>query len=170
MEQSVLMAEIGAPQGIKGEVRMRCFAADPSKLKSYGPLHSEDGRIFKIKKMRAAKGGFKGGFIVRFEGIETRDQAESLRHVKLYVHRKALPENTEQDEFYIADLIGLAVLDESGEMLGRVRAVPDFGAGSLLEIAPESGASWYVTFSRENVPHIDFAKGTIIVRPPAQTD
>jgi len=159
LENPVQLAVIGAAHGIKGEVRVKTFTEDPMALRSYGPLHAADGRVFTVAGIRPAK----DVVIVRFDGVTDRNMAEVLNGEALFVDRSALPEELEEEEFYHADLIGMAAFDETGESLGRVVAVHNFGAGDLLEIRPRSGQTMMVPFTREAVPEVDLAEGTVRV-------
>jgi 16S rRNA processing protein RimM len=111
----------------------------------------------------------KGGLVARAEEVATREQAEALRGLKLFIPRDILPE-AEEDEFYVADLVGLDVETPEGEPLGRVRSVHDFGAGDLLEIAPPQGATWWLPFTRAAVPEVRLAERKVIAVPPAETE
>ena len=163
----VCLGQIGAAHGVRGEVRLRSFTADPAAITSYGPLETEDGRVFEIESLRPAK----DHFVVRISGITDRNAAERLANTKLYVPRERLPAPSEPDEFYHADLIGLAVVDRSGRQLGAVVAVHNFGAGDLIEMRPEAGdKTEFVPFDETNVPVVDLAAGRIVVDPPAGQD
>jgi len=107
--------------------------------------------------------------VVRVKEVETREQAEGLRGLRLYVPRDAFPAPGE-DEYYLVDLIGLAVCTPQGEHLGVVREVRDFGAGDLLEIQPEVGASWWLPFTRETVPDVRIAERLIIAVRPEEVE
>ncbi len=158
----VLMAEIGAAHGIRGEVRVKPHGDDPMALADYGPLETEDGtRSFEILSLRPQK----HMLIVRFKGVNDRNAAEALTRTRLYVPRERLPE-PDEDDFYHADLIGLQVYDESGELLGKVATIANFGAGDLLEIRPVGSTSFFLPFTREVVPEIDIANGRILAVPP----
>jgi len=149
--------------GVRGEVRVTAYTAEPLALLDYKTLLKQDGSVaLTLTSGRAAK----GGVVARAREVETREQAEALRGLKLYIPRTALPE-PDEDEFYITDLVGLAVVDVAGEPLGRIKSVQDFGAGDLLEIAPaEGGATWYLPFTREAVPQVRLAEGVLVgVRP-----
>jgi 16S rRNA processing protein RimM len=158
----ILLATIGAAHGVKGEVRVKSFSADPLALGNYGPLAAEDGRHLEIERLRPSK----GVLIVKFRGIDDRNAAEALNGLSLYVARNALPA-AEDDEFYHADLIGLEAVTPEGEPLGMVVAVHDFGAGDLLDIAPSRGPSILVPFTKSAVPEIDLAAGRMTVVPPS---
>ena len=158
--QAVLLAMIGAPHGVRGEVRVKSFTADPTSLGDYGPLTAADGRRFDIERLRPAK----QVVIAKFRGIDDRDSAEALNGTELYVDREALPA-ADEDEFYHADLIGLTALGEAGEALGTIVAIHDFGAGDILEIATARGPSLLVPFTRAAVPVVDITGGRVIVSP-----
>lgn len=159
----VQMAVIGAPHGIRGELRVRSFTADPLALADYGPLHAEDGRRFEILDIRLQK----DMVVVRFNGVADRTAAEALTGTALFVDREALPDDLEEEEFYHADLIGLAVFGPDGAPIGKVVAIQDFGGGEILEIARGGRATAMVPFTRAAVPEIDIAAGRLTVDPIA---
>jgi 16S rRNA processing protein RimM len=158
----VCLGQIGAAHGVRGEVRLRSFTSDPQAIAGYGPLETEDGRIFEIEAMRPAK----DHFVASLSGICDRGAAEQLANVKLYVPRERLPEPEEPDEFYHADLIGLAVLDPAGKSLGTVIAVHNFGAGDLIEVRVDgAGKTELIPFDEAHVPVVDVPAGRIVVSP-----
>lgn len=163
MPDLILVGRIAGAFGVKGEIRISAYTADPMALVAYRDLRREDGApALTLTAGRAAK----GGIVARAKEVETREQAEALRGLRLYVPRAALPA-PEEDEFYVADLVGLAAEGVSGEPLGQVKSVQNFGAGDLLEIQPPDGASWWLPFTREAVPEVRIGEGKIIaVRPP----
>ena len=165
MSTRLLIAQIGAAHGVRGEVRVKAFTEDPMSVVGYGPLESEDGtRRFEIEAARPAK----DVLVVRLKGVGSRDAAEALKNTRLYVSRDKLPKPAD-DEFYVADLVGLAAHRQSGEAFGTVKAVHNFGAGDLLEIEPAPGADTIMLpFSEATVPAIDIAAGKIVVEPPAE--
>ena len=159
----ILIARIGAAHGVRGEVRVKPFGLDGEGIGDHGPLRSIDGkRILTVDRVRAIAGGM---VIAKFVGIDDRTAAERLNHLDLYVERSALPE-PDEDEFYHADLIGLAVVTVSGEPVGRVMAVQDFGAGDLLEVDRPGKSSVFVPFTKAVVPRVDLAQGQVVVDPP----
>jgi 16S rRNA processing protein RimM len=163
-DTKILLAQIGAPHGIKGEVRVKPFG-EPEMLDQYGKLETRDGKKFKIKRMRPQK----NMMVVKFEGVNTREEAEALNRVELYIDRAKLPELEDEDEFYIEDLIGMDVQDEDGETIGTVLTVSNFGAGDMIEVKPtNSSSTHYLPFTKEVVPEIDFEKGSLKVVPPAE--
>ena len=88
-----------------------------------------------------------------------------------YVDRDRLPPPEDEDEFYLADLIGLSAVTPEGEVLGTVKSVQDFGAGDILEIDPAlGGQTWYLSFTREAVPIVDIAGGKITVVRPTEIE
>lgn len=161
-DQKVLMARIGAAHGIRGEVRVKPYGDDPLSFADYGILTTKDGKTsFEVEKARVQK----TVVVTRFKGITDRNQAEALNGVDLYIDRDQLPE-PDEDEFYYSDLTGLAVVDLSGETLGTVIAVQDFGAGDLLEVRPKRGRSFYVPFTKEFVPEVSLSEGMVRVDLP----
>lgn len=159
LKNPVLMATIGAAHGIKGEVRVKTFTGEPLALGDYGRLHASDGRTFAIRDLRPQK----DMLVVRFEGVTDRNAAEALNGTELFVDRSVLPDDLEEDEFYHADLIGLAVVDEMGEKIGTIRALHDFGGGDIIEIATSGGRSELIPFTKAAVPAIDVAGGTVTI-------
>ena len=170
-ENPVLLAQIGAPHGVKGEVRVKSFTGDPMALADYGPLYAADGRKFKIVRLRPAN----SVLVVKFKGFNWRDEVEKLNRLELFVDRTVLPDDNEDDEFYVIDLVGMDVLNEVDKMVGTVIDIPNFGAGDMLEIRPiaedgKQGQSYYLPFTKAVVPKIDFDKGTLQVIPPDEID
>lgn len=153
LKNPIQMAVIGAPHGVKGEVRVKTFTEDPLGLGDYGPLCDADGRVFTLSDIRAAK----NVVVVRFREVTSREQAEALNGTALFVDRSALPEQLEEEEFYHADLIGLHVEDETGETLGQVTAVHDFGGGDILEVSLSGKAVAMIPFTKAAVPTVDIA-------------
>jgi 16S rRNA processing protein RimM len=161
----ICLGQIGAPHGVRGEVRLRSFTADPEAIAAYGPLETDDGRIFEIESLRPAS----GHFVATFAGISSRSAAEKLVNIKLYVPRGRLPEPAADDEFYHADLVGLAVVDRAGLEIGSVVAVHNFGAGDLIELRLNaSNKTELVPFDEATVPEIDLAAGRLVVELPAE--
>jgi 16S rRNA processing protein RimM len=163
MASRVLVAEIGAAHGLRGEVKLWSFTEDPMAVQGYGVLEGEDGRTFTIESLKPAK----GHVIARLAGVSDRTGAEALRGVKLYVPRERLPA-PEDETFYYADLIGLAAVTGDGRTLGKVVAVHNFGAGDLIEVEAGSGTVM-LPFTAAVVPEVDLAAGRLVVDPPAGT-
>ncbi len=161
----VILARIGAPHGVRGEVRLKSFAETPADVAAYGPLVTADGRSFTITALRPASGPAPDMFVVRLKGVDDREAAAALTGLDLSVARDRLPDAGEET-FYHADLVGLAAATQDGSPLGTVVAVQDYGAGDLLEIRPENGPALLVPFTRAIVPEIDLAGGRIVVDPP----
>jgi len=165
-EPLILVGRVAGAFGVRGEVRLTSFTAEPEALLDYKALKREDGSpALTLTSGRPAK----GGLVVRAAEVDTREQAEALRGLKLYIDRDALPE-PEEDEFYVTDLIGLDAVTPEGELLGRIRNVQDFGAGDLLEIQPAEGASWYLPFTREAVPEVRISEGRLVAMKPDETE
>lgn len=153
--------------GVRGEVRITTFAEDPMALARYRVLVRKDGApALTILGARPTK----GGIIARAKEVETKEQADALRGLQLYVSRDVLPP-PEEDEFYYDDLIGLAVEGLDGEAIGTVKSVQNFGAGDLLEIAPAAGGpTWWLPFTKEAVPEVRLAEGKLIAVRPQETE
>nr|WP_041755992.1 ribosome maturation factor RimM [Bradyrhizobium sp. ORS 278] len=166
MSKLICVARIGAAHGVRGEVRLWTFTEDPLAVLHYGPLTTKDGsRSFEVTKAREAK----DHLVASFKGITDRNAAERLNGVELYVPRDRLPE-TDDDEYYHADLIGLAAETTAGAPLGRVLAIHNFGAGDIIEIAPPSGSTLMLPFTNAVVPTVDLAGGRVIIELPDEID
>jgi 16S rRNA processing protein RimM len=152
---------IGA-QGLKGAVKAKIFTAAPEALTRYGALHDRTGRRFEITHLRPGK---PSEAVLTFAGIDSREAAEALKGVSLYIARDALPA-TAGDEFYHADLIGLEAQDGEGRILGKVQGVHNFGAGDVIEIGRPDGDNFLMAFTRETVPVIDVPGGRIVIAVP----
>jgi 16S rRNA processing protein RimM len=162
----VCVARIGAAHGVRGAVKLWIFTEDPLAVKRYGPLSTRDGtRQFEIASAREAK----GHLVAQLEGITTRDEAERLNGLELYVPREKLPA-TDEDEYYHADLIGLAAVTTADEPLGRVVAIHNFGAGDILEIAPPQGATMLLPFTNAVVPTVDISGGRVLIELPQEIE
>ncbi len=165
MAERILVAQIGAPHGIRGEVRLWSFTESPMAVKDYGALESEDGtQTFAIEALRPGK----DFLVARLAGVSDRAAAERLRNLKLYVPRDRLPAPEDGDTFYHVDLIGLAAVATDGRNLGTVCAVHDFGAGDLIEVLA-GDARVMLPFTDAVVPEVDLAAGRLIVDPPEGT-
>jgi len=163
MKNPVQMATIGAPHGIKGELRVKTFTGDPAALGDYGPLFDEAGRRFTVASVRPA--GTVA--VVRFKEVGDRSAAEALTGTALFLDRSALPEPEDDDEFYHADLVGLTVQDKAGGRIGEVAMVQNFGGGDLLEIRLPSGRDVLIPFTRAAVPRVALSAGFVEVDPAA---
>lgn len=163
-EQRICVARLGAAHGVRGEVKLWSFTADPAAVAGYGPFETADGRVVEIEALRPAK----EFFVARLKGVADRDAAERLRNAELFVPRERLPAPADSDEFYHADLIGLAVVDASGAALGSVVALHNFGAGDIIEVRrAESRDTVMLPFTQAAVPEIDVAGGRIVVAAEA---
>lgn len=167
MAKLILVGRVSGGFGVRGEVRIGTYTDDPMALARYRTLLREDGApALTVAGARPAK----GGIVARCPEVASKEAADALRGLRLYVPREALPA-TEEDEFYLADLIGLAAVTADGETLGRVKAAPNFGAGDILEIDPGGGRpTLYLPFTREAVPEVRLDEGRVIVAPPAEVE
>jgi 16S rRNA processing protein RimM len=158
----VCVGVVTGAHGVCGAVRIKSFTERPQDVAAYGPLGDESGeRRFDLQLTGSAKGVVIG----RFAGIDDRDRAAALRGQRLYLPRAALPP-TEEEEYYHADLIGLAAMLMDGTALGRVRAIHDFGAGDTLEIERSDAPPAMVPFTRAVVPAVEIAAGRLVIDPP----
>ena len=162
-DRLILVGQVAGGFGVKGEVRVTAYTADPLALTAYGPQLRADGSVgLTLTTARPDKNGVVG----RAREIAAKEQADAMRGLKLYVPRDRFPE-PEEDEFYLADLIGLEARDGADAVIGRVKSVQNFGASDMLEIAPASGGqTWYLPFTREAAPELHIADGWLrVVRP-----
>ena len=167
MAERICVAQIAGAHGLRGEVKLKSFTADPLAVVRYGPLTSEDGAVLlEIETARPAK----GHLVARLRGVSDRDAAQRLAGLRLFVPRSRLPAAA-ADEFYHADLIGRAAVTADGGAIGTVLAIHDFGAGDILELRPASGgATILLPFTEAFVPVVDIAGGRLVVAPPAESD
>ena len=166
MPAQICIARLGAAHGVRGAVKLWTFTEDPLAVKAYGPLLTKDGaRSFEVATAREAK----GHLVATLKGIATREDAERLNGLELYVARDKLPD-TDEDEYYHADLIGLAAVNAANEPIGRVAAIHNFGAGDIIEIAPPSGATMLLPFTHAVVPTVDLAAGRVVIELPAEIE
>jgi len=166
MPSQICVARIGAAHGVRGAVKLWTFTEDPLAVARYGPLSTQDGaRQFELTQAREAK----DHLVATFKGVTTRNDAERLNGIELYVARNGLPA-TDEDEYYHADLIGLAAITAANEPLGEVIAIHNFGAGDIIEIAPPAGTSIMLPFSNAVVPTVDLAAGRVVIALPEEID
>ena len=167
MSDMICVGAISGSFGVKGEVRLKSFCAEPEALASYGPLSTEDGsRMFTIKLTRPVAGGLGA----RLSGVTTKEEADALKGVSLFVARAKLP-SLPDDEYYHNDLIGLEARDTGGVLLGTVQTVQNHGAGDLLEIMGAGlKTALLLPFTMANVPTVDLASRRIVVDLPEGLD
>ncbi len=170
----VLRGEFGRAPGLKGEVRLKSHPGDPLAIASSGPWQTADSRSVTLRSVRQAAGDQPDLLVARIAGVETRDAAEALNRVQLFAPRERLGEPADEDEFFLADLIGLSARSEAGETIGAVVEVPNYGGGDLLEIAPSRGPTILVPFTKAFVPVLDLKGGYLVVADgalaPAEPD
>lgn len=162
-DELICVGAISGAYGVRGEVRVKSFCADPEDIEAYSPLQSEDGsRRFSLAILRP----IKNGFVVRIAEVATKEEADALKGTQLFALRDQLP-HLPDDEFYYTDLVGLEVFDTGGAALGRVKSVQNHGASDLLEVhAPGATATVLVPFTKTVVPTVDLAAGRIVADPP----
>jgi 16S rRNA processing protein RimM len=166
MAGHICIARIGAAHGVRGAVKLWTFTEDPLAVRAYGPLMTKDGaRSFEVASAREAK----GHLVATLKGVGSREDAERLNGIELYVAREKLPA-TGQDEYYHADLIGLAAVTPAKASLGRVVAIHNFGAGDIIEIAPPHGPTLLLPFTNAVVPTVDLAGGSVVIELPDEIE
>ena len=162
----ICVARIGAAHGVRGAVKLWTFTGDPLAVKDYGPLTTRDGaRQFEVAHARAAK----DHLVATFKGVTSREDAERLNGIELYIARDKLPD-TGDDEYYHADLIGLAAVNAADQPIGRVHAIHNFGAGDIIEIAPPHGPTLLLPFTNAVVPTVDLAGGRVVIELPREVE
>ncbi len=163
MDNMICVGAIAGAFGVHGDVRIKSFTAHPEDIAAYGALTTEDGaRSFDVE----ITGQIKNGMSARLTGVQTKEQADALRGVRLYADRAQLPKLPD-DEYYHTDLIGLEVYDTGGTLLGRVKDVLNHGASDLLEIqGPHLKDTVLLPFTLEAVPTVDLTSGRIVADPP----
>ncbi|MEL6200758.1 MAG: ribosome maturation factor RimM [Pseudomonadota bacterium] len=162
----VLMGVVGAPHGVKGQVRVKSYTCDPLAIGDYGPLLTKDGRSLEVSNAQQSK----NVIVVTFKQIRFRDEAEALKGTELFVTRDQLPDDQlEEDEFFVEDLIGMAVVTESGSAFGTVQDVPNYGAGDLVEVKLEGSIKTELyAFEMAVFPTIDFEERRMVIVPPGE--
>ena len=162
-EAMIIIGAIAGAFGVKGEVRLKSFTSDPEAIADYSPVFTEDGsRIFEVR----LTGQLKNAFSAKLSGVHTKEQADGLRGLQLFVPRSKFPKLPD-DEFYYADLVGISVFNSDGTELGQIKAVQNHGATDLLEISTwETNQSVLLPFTQINVPTVDISSGKIIIDPP----
>lgn len=166
--RKLLMGRIGAAHGIKGEVRIQSFTEDPLAIMDYGPLATnKPGLSIEILDARTTT----NVLVARIKGVPDRNAAEKLNGVELYIDRDLLPQIEDEDDFYHADLIGLDARLADGTRLGEIIAVPNFGAGDMLEIRGKSGGETrFIPFTKAAVPEVHIGAGYVVVEPPLEVE
>jgi 16S rRNA processing protein RimM len=160
----ICVARIGAPHGVRGAVKLWTFTEDPLAVTDYGPLKTKDGgRTLEVDTVREAS----GHLVATFKNVTSREDAERLNGIELYIPRDRLPE-PEDGEYYHADLIGLAAVDAAGTAIGKVLAIHNFGAGDIIEIAPLQGNSLLLPFTDAVVPTVDLKAGHVVIEMPGE--
>ena len=166
-DRLVLVGVFGAPQGVRGEIRVQSFTGEAKAIGAYGPLTDASGaNVFAFERLRALKNDM---LVAKVEGVGTRDAAALLTGVELFARRSRLPP-PKADEFYCDDLVGLEAVTPAGEPVGRVASLLNYGAGDILEIETTDGDALLLPFTKAVAPKIDFDAGRIVVAPPAEVD
>jgi 16S rRNA processing protein RimM len=167
-DRLILMGVFGAPQGVRGEIRVKSLTGEPSAIGAYGPLTNKGRtRAFAFESLRPLKDDM---LAARIAGVSTREAAEALKNVEVFARRDQLPP-PDEDEFYYDDLVGLEAVDVEGARFGRVISLMNHGAGDVLEIAPaDEGETLLLPFTKSVAPRIDFAAGRVVIEPPIEVE
>jgi 16S rRNA processing protein RimM len=163
------MGVFGAPQGVRGEIRVKSLTGEPSAIGAYGLLTDNGGaRAFAFDSLRLLK---EDMLVARVAGVTTREAADALKGVEIFARRDQLPPPSE-GEFYYDDLVGLEAVDLAGTPLGRVVSLMNYGAGDVLEIAlaHPSGETLLLPFTKAVAPSVDFEAGRIVIEPPGEVE
>ena len=166
MSRDVLLAAVTGAHGLKGEVKVKTFTETPDALARYRRLHARDGRSFTVAHAKATK---TDEAVVIFAEVVDRNTAESLRGLELFVSRDVLPEPAE-NEFYHTDLIGLTAIDEADRVIGTVKAIHNYGAGDVIEIARSDNDTVMLPFAKDFVPVVDLKAGRVVIAEPAEVE
>ena len=162
----ILVGRVAGAFGVRGEIRITSYTDEPAALARYRDLKRADGTP--ALTLTAGR-PHKGALVARAKEVASREDAEALRGLELFIARDALPA-PDADEFYFADLIGLRAVTADGAELGRIKSVQNFGAGDLLEIAPETGPTWWLPFTLEAVPEVKIAEGFVVAVRPGEAE
>ena len=147
-DKPVTLAAVTGAHGVAGEVRLKLFGEGVDALKPHKRFNEGALTLVKIRSDN------KGGAVARFAEVKDRTAAEQLRGTALSVSREALP-SLDEDEFYFSDLLDLAVVTDTGDAVGRVCAVENFGATDIVEIEKPDGKKFMVPLTRQAVPGWD---------------
>lgn len=132
-KEKILIGKITSTHGVKGQVKIMSFCANPVDIGSYNPVYDKSGNSLKIKITSKAQGKNLDIFIISIDGINNVNEAMTLRNSEVFIDRSQLKQE-EEDEFYYVDIIGLDVIDEQKTNIGKVVDVMNYGAGDILEI------------------------------------
>ncbi len=163
----ILLGVIGRPHGVRGLLHVVSHTEEPASLAAYGPLDDGAGRRFVLRWRTEGVAAVAELIDGREVPVADRDAAARLTNTRLYTDRTSLPE-TDEEEFYLADLLGLPAQDAAGALLGTVAQVHDYGAGVSLEIARAGAPALLVPFTRAAVPVVDIAAGRLTIMPPEE--
>lgn len=159
-DQLVVVGALMGAHGVRGDLRVKSFTAAPEDLFAYGPLLDGAGAVL-IEPISARPA--KTHFVVTPAAPRTREDWDAMKGTLLHVPRDVLPP-AEEDEFYVQDLVGLTVYAGGEQPVGSVKAVQNYGAGDLIEVAPsEGGKSVLIPFTLDDVPTVDLGAGRIVV-------
>lgn len=161
----VLVGAFSSTHGVRGDIKLRSFTGEPQAIFDFEQLYvGKNGPALIVHFSKVAK----GMLVVSVEGVTSKEEAQALVGADLYVPRDAFANLEDEDEFYMADLIGLRVKSPGGKEIGTVRAVENFGADDLVDIllkepAKGLGRSLLVPFTVGYVPKVNIAGGQLVL-------
>ena len=160
-QKLICVGVIASPHGVRGALKIKSFTADPADIFTFTQLQNSDGELLALTPK-----GQAGQFLLAvMEGVDDRNAAEQLKGTKLYIERSQLPE-TQEGEFYIEDLVGLAVDLADGRRVGTVKQVMNYGAGDIVEVQFNNGSEEMFSFTDDNFPEVDLTAGKVILTAP----
>lgn len=161
-DEKICVGVITSANGVKGQVKIRCFTETPADIANFNVIMDENNHTYNIRMVTSKK----DYIIAAVEGIQNRNQAETLRNIRLFINRNDLPE-LGNDEFYHADLIGLEARNKEGISLGIIKNIVNYGAGDIFEINDiSSNKAVYIPFNKQFVPEIYMDEGYVVVEIP----
>ncbi len=165
----VVVGQFAGPHGVRGEFKVRSYTDNPADVAAYGPVFAPSGAKLTLTLGQEVKPGV---FLARAAEIKSREDCDAFRGALLSVPRSALPPATEDDEFYIEDLVGLSAVTVDGAPAGKVHAVVNYGAGDVVELrgVPEVTTPVLIPFTKEDVPEINLAGKVVTVQLPQPSD
>lgn len=156
--ETLVIGRVGGPYGIKGWVRLISYADPREAIFEYGTFSSPRGEMVLEQGRPHGK-----GLVAKFEGVEDRTTAESIRNVDLVIAKSDLPD-LENGDYYWHDLVGLQVIGAEGVALGTVRELLATGAHDVLVVAGEDGQKHLIPFVMDEiVQEVDLSSATMRV-------
>ena len=160
LSDPVAIGVVLAPHGVRGTLRVRALGAGRHLRKGTEPV------LAGVRRRISAARQTPKGFLLDFDGIENRSDAQLLGGEEILLDREEL-DAPEEGEVYVADLVGLTAVDDAGEVVGAVVETFETAAHEVLVVREERDRQeLYLPFTLEHVPELDLQKGRIVIRPP----